>query len=173
MMIKQNIETSRLTIRPWKKEDKDFTLSLWGDKENAEYMSDPSSENVDDEYLQCVDEMEDSPDGYYLIAELKEKGIRIGTCCAFPENENYDIGYCISKDHWRKGLGTEMIAALIEWIKSAGGRSVTAEVADENTASIALLKKIGFKEDRESRFKKWGEDKEFDAHYYKLNMYGG
>ncbi len=43
-----------------------------------------------------------------------------------------------------------------------------AKVADMNAASVALLKKLGFSEDRKSRFRKWGEETYFDAHYYKL-----
>ena len=168
MQLTKNIETPRLIIRSWKKTDADFTLALWGDKENGKYMGDPSSENQDEEYRQAVEEMEDNPDGYYLLAVLKEDGSPVGTCCAFPEKDNYDIGYCISKNLWKEGLGTEMLSGLISWIKENGGRSISAEVADENAASVALLKKLGFSEDRKSRFRKWGEETYFDAHYYKL-----
>lgn len=170
MLLIKNLETPRLTIRSWQKSDKDFTLSLWGDKENGKYMSDPIRENMDEAYLKCVDEMEDNPDGYYLVAEWKEDGTPVGTCCIFPENENYDIGYCVSKDHWKEGLGTEVIDAIIRWVKAEGGKSITGEVADINLASVALLRKFGFSEDRKTRYKKWGEETYFDAHYYKLNL---
>ena len=168
MLLKKNIETPRLIIRSWKKADTEFTLSLWGDKENGKYMSDPAFENQDEEYLQAIEEMEDNSDGYYLTAVMKEDGRPVGTCCTFPENDNYDIGYCISKAHWKEGLGTEMINALIQWIKEEGGKNITAEVADMNAASVALLSKLGFSEDRKTRFRKWGEETYFDAHYYKL-----
>ncbi len=61
-----------------------------------------------------------------------------------------------------------MIAAIIRWVKAEGGQSITAEVADSNLASVALLRKFGFSEDRKTRYKKWGEETYFDAHYYKL-----
>lgn len=170
MLLKYNIETTRLMIRSWKKTDTEFTLDLWGDRENGKYMSDPARENQDGEYLQAVEEMEDHPEGYYFVAVLKGEGNRVGTCCAFPENGNYDIGYCISKMHWKEGLGTEMIAALISWIKENGGKTITGEVADVNLASIALLRKFGFSEDIKTRYKKWGEETYFDSHYYKLNL---
>lgn len=170
MLLNKIIETPRLMIRSWKKSDRDFTLSLWGDRENGKYMADPVCENQDKEYLQAVDEMEDHPDGYYLIAVLKEDGGPVGTCCAFPEKGNYDIGYCISKSHWKKGLGTEMMDALIGWIKEEGGKTITGEVADVNLASIALLRKFGFSEGRKTRYKKWGEETYFDAHCYQLRL---
>ncbi len=170
MLLDKSLETPRLTIRSWHMSDRDFTLSLWGDRENGRFMCDPVRENMDETYLKCVDEMEDSPEGYYLIAELKENGMSVGTCCIFPENGNYDIGYCVSKDRWKEGLGTEMIGAIIRFVKKSGGRSVTGEVADGNIASIALLRKFGFSEDRKTRYKKWGEETYFDAHYYKLDL---
>ena len=170
MLLAKNLETPRLTIRSWRKSDKDFTLSLWGDKENGKYMGDPVRENMDETYLKCVDEMEDDPEGYYLLVEWKGDGTPVGTCCIFPENGNYDIGYCISKDHWKEGLGTEVIDAIIRWVKAEGGKSITGKVANINLASIALLHKFGFSEDREARYKKWGEETYFDAHYYKLNL---
>lgn len=170
MLLVKNLETPRLTIRSWKKSDKEFTLSLWGDKENGKYMSDPIRENMDEAYLKLVDEMEDNPDGYYLIAESKDDGTPVGTCCIFPQNGNYDIGYCISKHRWKEGLGTEMVAAIIRKVRAEGGKSVTAEVADVNRASVALLRKFGFAENRKTRYKKWGEETYFDAHYYKLKL---
>lgn len=48
MLLINPLETPRLRIRSWRKSDKDFTLSLWGDKENGRYMSDPVRENMDE-----------------------------------------------------------------------------------------------------------------------------
>ena len=167
MILKEAPETRRLQIRAYRKSDRDFCLSLWCDEENGKYMSDPLLKNADEKYLAFFDAMEDEPGGYYLIAELKESAAPVGTCCIFPEGGNYDIGYCIAKEHWREGLGSEMMQALIGWIEADGGRSVTAEAADRNAASVALLRKFGFREDRETKYKKRGEDTVFDAHVFK------
>ena len=121
MLLTNPLETPRLRLRSWRRSDKNFTLSLWGDRENGKYMSDPVRENMDEIYLKCVDEMEDNPEGYYLLAEWKESSTPVGTCCIFPENGNYDIGYCISKKQWKKGLGSEMLEAIIRWVKAEGG----------------------------------------------------
>ena len=154
MLLGENLETPRLTIRSWRRSDKDFTLSLWGDRENGKYMSDPVRENMDEAYLKCVDEMENDPEGYYLVVEWKEDHTPVGTCCIFPEkNGNFDIGYCIAKDHWKEGLGTEVVDAIIRWVKAEGGKSITGEVADINLVSAALLRKFGFSEDRKTRYK--------------------
>ena len=157
MKPETEIETPRLVIRSWRKTDRDATVAMWCDPENGKYMTEPVMENVDEKYLSLVDTLEDEQDGYNFFVELKDGGNRIpvGTCCAFPEEgNNYDIGYCIAKNHWKEGLGTEMISALIEWIRERGGRSVTGEIADDNAGSVGLARKLGFHPDRKTRYKK-------------------
>ena len=173
MKPETEIETPRLVIRSWRKTDRDATVAMWCDPENGKYMTEPVIENVDEKYLSLVDTLEDEQDGYNFFVELKdgEKRIPVGTCCAFPEEgNNYDIGYCIAKGHWKEGLGTEMISALIEWIRERGGRSVTGEIADDNAGSVGLVRKLGFHPDRKSRYKKRGEETYFDAHFWKLEL---
>ena len=80
---------------------------------------------------------------FYFVIELRATGERIGTCCAFPQDEEgtfdethrcYDIGYCIRKTHWRQGYGTEAVRLLMDWAAARGAREMTAEAAKENTA---------------------------------------
>ena len=126
MQLESDILTPRLRIRSYGAADRDFILNMWGDRENGKYMIDPAVEHQDERYLAAIDEMADDPEGYYLVAELRESGVLVGTCCAFPEaGGNWDMGYCISKVHWREGLGTEMVGDLIRWIEAQGGQSVT------------------------------------------------
>ena len=89
------------------------------------------------------------------------------------ENGKYmvdDIGYCIAKDHWQEGLGTEMIGALLQWIRAQGGTSASGEIADLNAGSVALARKLGMAPDEETRYKKWGEETYFDAHIYRVDL---
>ncbi len=101
---------------------------------------------------------------------LRESGQPVGTFCLFPEDGNYDIGYCIARAHWQEGLGSEMIEAALQWIKARKGSSVSAEVADSNAASLALLRKFGFSQGKKTRFRKWNEDKFFDSHILVLTL---
>ena len=172
MKLRENIETPRLTIRSYENGDRDFCISMWCDRSNGEYMADPLLENADTRYLSCFDGMEDDPDGYYLIAEFRDSRQPVGTFCMFPEKGNYDIGYCISKEHWREGLGSEMMEAAIRWIRVHGGMSVSCEVADANAASLALLRRFGFSRGEKTRYKKWNEERCFDAHMHVLALRG-
>ena len=171
MQIKNNITTNRLLIRDYKKEDVQTVTSMWFDKENGKYMSDPEEGYVNDRYTESLDEMEDSSDGYYLVVELKETHKLIGTCCMFPEENNtYDIGYCIHKDYWKCGYGSEVIEAILAWLRERDVHKVTAEVAKENSASCALLRKYGFKAEKETRFKKWNMDVWYDSYVFYLEL---
>jgi RimJ/RimL family protein N-acetyltransferase len=170
MRLPENIETERLRLRPYENGDKAFCISMWCDGENGKYMADPLIENLDESYLACFDGMEDDPDGYYLIAEFKSTREPVGTFCMFPENGNYDIGYCIHRAHWREGLGSEMLGGAIRWILAHDGRSVSCEVADDNAASLALLRKFGFTEGKKTRYKKRNEDRYFDGHMHGLEL---
>lgn len=168
MKLETPIETPRLLLRSYRLADRDFSISLWCDAENGRYMSDPLYENLDERYLSYFDEMEDDPDGYYLIAEDRITGEPVGTCCIFPEADTYDIGYCVRKDLWRIGLGSEILTGMLDWIRAAGGAAVTAEVADDNAASTGLLRKFGFVPTTATRYKKRGSDTVFDSHIYRL-----
>ena len=170
MKPERPIETARLLLRAQLGTDRDFIVSLWCDEENGAFMNTPVFADLDDEYLSFFDEMENDPDGYYLIAERKATGEPVGTFCVFPEEDSWDVGYCIDKKRWREGLGSEMLGGLIEFIKTSGGSAVTAEVADCNAASVGMLTKFGFAPTRATRFKKWGGDTVFDAHVFRLDL---
>ncbi len=167
MQIKTALRTARITIRDQQKDDRDFCAEMWLDPENGKYLSDPTAESADPEYMDALKTLVDDPSGYYLIIEADGK--RIGSCCAFPdENGVYDIGYCLHKTFWRQGYGYETLKLLISWIERLGGRKITAEVADANAASVALLRKCGFTAQKKTSFAKYHTDIRFDSHVYAL-----
>ena len=181
MQIKTPLEGARIRIRDYKNGDLPFVTGLWFDPENGRYMSDPPAGKADGRYQKALDEMEDAGVGFYFVIELAATGERIGTCCAFPQNEAgvidetqqcFDIGYCIRKTHWRRGYGTEAVRLLMDWAAARGAREMTAEAAKENAASCGMLEKLGFFVLRESSFKKYNTDIVFPSRVY-AKMLGG
>jgi ribosomal-protein-alanine N-acetyltransferase len=59
-----------------------------------------------------------------------------------------ELGYELHPDHWRKGLMTEALQAVLEFGFHGGATPVVhrmeALVDSRNTASIRLLEKLGF-----------------------------
>lgn len=166
---------ARVRIRDYHKADLPFVTSLWFDPVIGRYMSDPPADRVDECYRKSCGEMEDNTDGFYFVIELAATGERIGTCCAFPQDENgvfdesrqcFDIGYCINKTHWRQGYGEEAVRLLMAWAAAQGAKKMTAEAAKDNAASCGMLEKLGFTVLRESRFKKYNTDIVFPSNIY-------
>lgn len=161
----------RIALRGYRKTDFEFVSGMWFDKENGKYLSDPEKGYIDEKFQKAVDEMADSPLGYYFVAEMLETGELIGSCCAFPDYDSedrliFDIGYCVHKSYWRQGYGRDILFTLLDWIKAQGGVGVTAEAAKENTASVELLKKSGFEVIKESSFKKYNMNISFDSYIF-------
>ena len=172
MLLEKPLSTSRITVRNYKKADLPYLTAMWFDEENGKYMSDPREEYVDSRYQKALDDLEDNTKGYYLTIMSNDTREIIGSSCIFPDEkcECFDIGYCIHKDYWKKGLGTELIGLIKAWVISHGGTQITAEVAKDNVASNRLLIKNGFKVLRESEFKKYNMDICFESYIYSLSL---
>ena len=123
----QPIETSRLYLRGFTPADARFALGIWNDPEMGEYLMDEAMETVSDEYLREIEQLGEHEECCYLIAEFKETGERIGTCSFIPEENGavYDIAYCVHKNFWRQGYGTEMVDGMIGHARSQGAKKVT------------------------------------------------
>lgn len=172
MQIENAISSERIIIRDYFNTDLPFVTSMWFDKDNGKYLSDPTRDFVDDIFQKALDGMENNPEGYYLVIESKDKQCPIGSCFMFPdaEKKSYEIGYCIHKEHWEQGYGSEAVRLIKTWILRHGGNEITAEVAKENLASNLLLKKLGFKIIRESKFEKYKMNIHYESYIYRLAL---
>jgi len=116
MLLFKNMETPRLTIRSWQKSDKDFTLSLWGDKENGKYT-------------------------YTVLRKLCEKGLlqnRDGIVSSLvPREEFYSAkSEQIIEDSYQGSLPA-FVASFIS------RKNISAEEADEIQRMIDSFRKEG------------------------------
>lgn len=168
MRFDKPLSGQRIIIRNYEGPDQSFLKSMWFDEENGKYMIDPTPEYVDETYQKAMDTMEECEDGYYLIIALADTLEAIGSCCIFPDEAKkvYDIGYCIHKKYWKNGYGSEALSLMLAWITEQGGEKVTAEVAVDNAASNALLRKFGFVVEKKTAFKKYNMDVQFDSYIY-------
>ena len=172
MKINTELTGARVYIRDYRPADLDFAAGMWLDGENGRYLSDPARDYVDEAFQKALDTLQDSETGCYLTVCLNGTGERVGTCCLFPDEcrEGYDIGYCVHKSRWGQGLAGEAVGLLVDWVRAQGGRRVTAEVADANLPSRALLEKLGFSMGRPSEFKKYHMDVRYPSHIYQLTL---
>ncbi len=58
---------------------------------------------------------------------------------------DFRFGYLLSKEYWGKGLGTELIKAMVNKFKLAGNiNSISGGVEKDNIGSIKVLERTGF-----------------------------
>ena len=70
------------------------------------------------------------------------------------QGHSADLGYWIGRRYWRQGFGRAAAAALVSWgFAELPIETVTATVASENAASLALLRGLGFAETGTGRAK--------------------
>jgi ribosomal-protein-alanine N-acetyltransferase len=80
----------------------------------------------------------------------------IGTIMFMPTRGTFEevplypltLGFDLNHDYWNKGIMTEALNAVITFAKeNIGPHRIQAEVVPENSASLRVLKKLGFTEE--------------------------
>lgn len=142
-----------LKIRNAKSEDAEnvlnFTNKVCGETDFLTFGPGEFQLTVEQEeqFLDSLDKMDNS---VYLVAEMQ--GQIIGTASFTGGSRpriahTGEFGMCILKEHWGKGIGTEMLKYLLEFAKSTGIiRKLNLRVRADNLPAIHLYKKLGFAE---------------------------
>jgi len=55
-----------------------------------------------------------------------------------------DLGLMVAESHRRRGVGTQLLRAAVQWGRHAGVRKLELHVFPWNTGAIALYEKFGF-----------------------------
>ncbi|HHT20399.1 MAG TPA: GNAT family N-acetyltransferase [Tissierellia bacterium] len=160
--------TDRLMVRDMTMADCDIVADSWGSKEVGRYMGDPYYKNGDE--LRAMfkeDELLKNKQWdveFYFVTQDKQTGEINGTASTWLMDDGiWGIGYTISYPWWNQGLATELIRGLECFIKSRGGRGMSAEIAKDNTASLKVCNKNGFTKAQDTRFHKSKTTIVFDA----------
>ncbi|MCD6323362.1 MAG: GNAT family N-acetyltransferase [Clostridiales bacterium] len=147
-----NIETDRLLLRRFVLSDALPMFKNWAnDSDVTTYLSWQPHENIEvsknilnmwiDEYKSC--------DSYSWGIVLKDYGKVIGSIAVVNQNTDFDrceVGYCIGKSFWGKGLMTEALKAVIGFlINKVGFNRVHAYHHAENIGSGKVMIKAGMK----------------------------
>ena len=148
----QTIETSRLILRRAVREDAEPMYRNWAsDPEVTKYLTWPAHESI------AVSEMvigswlqEYEKESYYQwMIELKEIGQPIGSISVVRQNdrvEEAEIGYCIGSPWWHRGIVTEALSAVIEYLfTEVGLNRVSARHDPNNPNSGGVMRKCGMK----------------------------
>lgn len=84
--------------------------------------------------------------GTFLVLQ---DDVVVGDCGWFgpPDADGQvEVGYGLAPSARGRGLGTEAVRLLLEWVRQQGATSVRAEVLPGNEASLRLLSRLGFED---------------------------
>ena len=117
--MKQILETGRLVLREFVKDDAPALELVVSDPETMKHYPAPLDRAGTEQWIER-NLRRYSEDGVGLWAMvLRSSGEMIGDCGIIRQNVEdeylYEIGYHLRRDHWGKGLATEAAVACREW----------------------------------------------------------
>lgn len=150
-----NITTERLTLRPFQINDIEATHQLLSDPEVMRFsLNGPYSKKKSTDFIiQCMQKSENNLPSLLAIID-KKNSMLIGSCGFFPQKilgkQELELGYRLLKDYWGKGLATEAAVAVKAHARDKMGLNrLISLIEKENTASIRVAEKNGFKLEKE------------------------
>ena len=146
----KRIETSRLILRTFVKEDAEAMYHNWAsDPEVTKFLSWPTYKTVDTAHeILNIWVPQYADDTFYQWAiELKELGEVIGSIGVVNFDDRVDsaeIGFCIGRNWWGQGIMTEAAKAVIDFLfREVGAQRIEGGHDPDNPASGAVQRKCG------------------------------
>lgn len=144
----QKLETDRLVLRKFKEEDASDMFTNWtSDSEVTKYLSwsAHSSVEISKQLIGMWVDSYNNMEHYQWAIELRETGDVIGNISLLEINnnaENCEVGYCIGKAFWNKGIMTEALSKVIQFsFNEIGFQHIAARFDVNNFASGRVMEK--------------------------------
>lgn len=131
-------------LRDITEDDADFMLRLVSDPMVTRFL--PGMIQDREMLLSWIQSL-GSEDHEYIV-RIEETGEEIGECSLTKQGDNAEIGFMLLPKYWLQGYGTEVVTSLIEIARDMRLKELTATTDAGNRAAIHLLKKCGFKQQK-------------------------
>ena len=149
MLDAGQLETERLIVRPFVREDEAKLVAMFADHRVARFVGEGTALSPQEAALWVSNSRENLRQyGYGTGAVLlRATGEVIGWAgIARPPDDEQEVIYGFAHAHWGKGYGTELLGALIAfWQERHPAMVLRATVDPLNTASVAMLTRKGFR----------------------------
>lgn len=147
------LETERLILRPFVLEDAEAMHRNWaGDAEVTKYLTWPTHADAGVSRMVLTDWCSnyEKPDFYQWGIAWKDRPEdpfgTLSVVAVIAEAEAVEIGYCIGREHWGKGVMTEALNAVIDFFfDQVGALRVQACHDSRNPGSGRVMEKCGMK----------------------------
>lgn len=144
----KKLETERLILRKFKEEDASDMYNNWAsDSEVTKYLSwsPHSSVEISKQLIGIWIDSYSNMEHYQWAIELKETGDVIGNINLLEisnNDENCEVGYCLGKAFWNKGIMTEALSEVIKFgFNEIGLQRIAARFDVHNLASGRVMGK--------------------------------
>lgn len=144
------LHSPRLRLRPLGATDADALFAIHADPRFTRFWSSPPwTERAQADALIAADQM-GLAEGVHVRLGIERLGdaTLLGTCTLYnihPTNRRAELGYGLGPAHWGQGYAGEAVRALLAWgFGPLGLHRVEADIDPDNTASAALLSRLGF-----------------------------
>lgn len=147
---REEVKTERLELVGFDVKYAYDLFELWSDFEVIKYTFTPLVTTIDD----CIRQIEHQinrtnknfTDRFVITLNNKAIGI-VGCVCMDKENLAFGLYYQISRKYWGCGYASEAASAIVKYVLNEyPTATIKAEAVSVNSASIAVLKKIGLKQ---------------------------
>jgi len=144
------LQTPRLRLRPLAESDVADVFSVFSDPVVVRYWDGPLMGTLQDA-MQYIDQIHHG----FRRKDLFQWGIAdastdavVGTCTlthVSVAHERAEIGFALRQTHWGQGLGSEAVAALLEFgFATVRLHRLEADVDPRNDRCLRLLERLGF-----------------------------
>ncbi len=145
------LETPHLILRGPAETDAPGILAIFGDPGTMRYWSRPPMQTLDEakSRLERVLRVFQSREAVPWILERRDTGELVGTCDLFrldSQNLRCECGYSLASSAWGRGWMRHALGTAIAWgFAHLPLERIEADTDPRNTASIRLLKRLGFR----------------------------
>jgi len=139
-----NIKTERCTITELQSSDFQEAVNLFTNENVRMYLGGTISKAVAIDKLYSWTNGEDD---LYFSVRISENGDFAGiiSITEYYDNRFKELSYQILPEFWGRGIATESISAILEFLKNNTEiKELIAETQSRNLSSCRLLEKLGF-----------------------------
>jgi RimJ/RimL family protein N-acetyltransferase len=146
------LATARLRLRPLVAADAAALHPMLADAELMTYSADGPLGTVDDVRVYLAEEAEPGNQRTWAITRTGDDRA-IGWVSGSEADGDgaggvTEIGFILAREAWGRGIASEAVSAVIDRLFAEGRKRVFADADSENTASILLLERLGFRRER-------------------------
>ena len=147
MIVDHVLHTERLILRPVTADDHAGLLAHWAAPDVRRFLFDgaaPSAAEITEAIEASTRDFGRAGYGLWLVHEQGGTDL-VGTAGLRPlEDLGLEIFYSLAPGAWGRGYATEAARAVVEYgLGPLGLPEVLAEVDEGNTASVAVVKRLG------------------------------